>query len=34
MWMMPDNRRLRRAIGFVPRYSLDATIADATACAA
>jgi nucleoside-diphosphate-sugar epimerase len=33
MWMVPDGRRLRRAIGFVPRFSLDATIADAIDCA-
>jgi nucleoside-diphosphate-sugar epimerase len=34
MWMVPDSRRLRRAIGFTPRYPLDATIADAIACSA
>lgn len=34
LWMVPDSRRLRRAIGFAPRFSLDATIADAIACAA
>jgi len=31
LWMVADPARLRRATGFVPRYSLDETIADAVA---
>jgi nucleoside-diphosphate-sugar epimerase len=30
--MVPDAARLRRATGFAPRFSLDATVADAIAC--
>jgi nucleoside-diphosphate-sugar epimerase len=31
LWMVADPGRLRRATGFVPRYGLDETIADAVA---
>jgi nucleoside-diphosphate-sugar epimerase len=31
LWMVADPARLRRATGFVPRYSLDETIEDAVA---
>jgi nucleoside-diphosphate-sugar epimerase len=31
LWMVADPGRLRRATGFVPRYSLDETVADAFA---
>lgn len=29
LWMVPDASRLQRLTGFLPRYTLDATVADA-----